>query len=325
MYIHKTTDFGPYQKHSFINEATGNAFAVVPAIGGNLLGLSIAGENIIDGYQTPEDLTAFKSSKSAVLFPYPNRLRDGQYQFEGQTFQFELSEPKNHNAIHGIGRQAKMEVKEATTGADFASLTCRYESDGKSEIAAYPFAFAFEIQFKISEPNTFEVSLGFENKSETKLPVGLGWHPYFSFGTAIDEAQLTLPPCQFIEVDERLLPTGKKYDYDYFSTAKTIGKTALDNGFLLLNNENKRAEVSLNVKDKTLRYWQEIGEGKFNFLQVYIPPHRTAIAIEPMTCNIDAFNNQEGLVVLNPSEKISAKCGLSFHLDSKQQLVMNDE
>lgn len=311
MYTYKITNFGPYQKHSFFNEATGNAFAVVPEVGGNLLALSIQGENILDGYQTPEELTTFKSSKSAVLFPFPNRLRDGKYQFEGQSFQFELSDSKNHNAIHGIGRKEKMEVAEAITGADFASITCAFESDGKIE-TAYPFPFRFEIQFKISEPNIFEVKLSFENKSNTKIPVGIGWHPYFSFGATINEAQLKFPPCQFIDVDERLLPTGKKYNYDYFASTKSIGKTALDNGFHLLDNENKKAELTLNVKDKTLNYWQEVGEGKFNFLQVYIPPHRNAIAIEPMTCNIDAFNNQDGLAILEPGEALSASCGLAL-------------
>ena len=39
--------------------------------------------------------------------------------------------------------------------------------------------------------------------------------------------------------------------------------------------------------------------GKEAFLQVYTPEHRKSIAIEPMTCVTDAFNNGIGLEVLD--------------------------
>ncbi|MCB0643138.1 MAG: hypothetical protein KDC44_15925, partial [Phaeodactylibacter sp.] len=50
--------------------------------------------------------------------------------------------------------------------------------------------------------------------------------------------------------------------------------------------------------------------GKYNFLQVFTPDHRQSIAIEPMTCNVDAFNNREGLIVLKPGEAHAASFGL---------------
>ena len=51
---------------------------------------------------------------------------------------------------------------------------------------------------------------------------------------------------------------------------------------------------------------------KWNFLQVFTPPHRQSIALEPMTCNIDAFNNQDGLKMLAPKETLSGVFGVTW-------------
>ena len=43
------------------------------------------------------------------------------------------------------------------------------------------------------------------------------------------------------------------------------------------------------------------------FFQVFTPPHGESIALEPMSCNVDAFNNGEGLVALEPGKEWKAK------------------
>ena len=50
----------------------------------------------------------------------------------------------------------------------------------------------------------------------------------------------------------------------------------------------------------------------FNYLQLYIPPDRSSIAIEPMTCSVDAFNNGDGLIILEVAEVIKASCGFEL-------------
>ncbi|KAA3635266.1 MAG: hypothetical protein DWQ02_10115, partial [Bacteroidetes bacterium] len=45
--------------------------------------------------------------------------------------------------------------------------------------------------------------------------------------------------------------------------------------------------------------------GDFPYLQVYTPPHRNSIAIEPMTCPPDVYNNGVGLIELIPGAESS--------------------
>ena len=50
---------------------------------------------------------------------------------------------------------------------------------------------------------------------------------------------------------------------------------------------------------------QQTGDGKLNYLVCYTPPRRDSVAIEPLTANVDAFNNGEGLAVLEPGGILS--------------------
>ena len=127
----------------------------------------------------------------------------------------------------------------------------------------------------------------------------------------MDDTWLQMPKSQLIVIDDRMLPTGEKHPFQDFDTLKKINNTSLDNGFYI-TNQAENAEVILKSDLGTLTYWQETGAAKWNFVQVFTPPHRQSIAIEPMTCNIDAFNNKDGLILLTPKATLDGKFGVRF-------------
>jgi aldose 1-epimerase len=139
----------------------------------------------------------------------------------------------------------------------------------------------------------------------------LGWHPYFKIGDDIGKLKMKMSPSEMIGIDQQMIPTGKRYEYDEFNLGKQIGATILDNCFTFdQKNNNKFAEVLLESETMRLRFWQRLGVNQFNYVQVFTHPDRHAIALEPMTCNVDAFNNGEGLTVLLPNEKVEVSCGV---------------
>jgi aldose 1-epimerase len=307
IYKHSIEPFGNFEKHSFENEQ-GDAFVVVPQHGACLLDLRFGGVSVLDGFKTPEELVAGAWGKSIVLFPFPNRLRDGRYTYRGQTYQFDINNADTQNAIHGFGKDAPMTVKEVKITDKEAMIHCTWSHDGSH--SAYPFRFTFDIKM-ILRGGELDVEMVFSNDDTALIPVGLGWHPYFVMSERVEDTALQMPKSQLIIIDDRMLPTGEKQAYSAFDTLTKIGETSLDNGFFI-TEEGERASVILQSERGQLHYWQEIGAGKWNFLQVFTPPHRQSIAIEPMTCNIDAFNNQDGLVLLTPKEKLGGKFGVRF-------------
>lgn len=309
MYKQQKEQFGDFLKYTFFNEASGNGFSLVPEVGGTILEILLKGEQIIAGCESPNELANNKAYKSSLLFPFPNRLKDGKYLLGGKEYQFPVNDTATNNALHGLGREVNMEILSAEVSPSAASITLSYFYDGSDK--AYPFAFLFDVVFSISEDSGFAVSMKFINEANESIPAGIGWHPYFKIGDAADVLNLKMPDCQLIEIDDRMLPTGTLLDYDHFSTSRMIGKAVLDNAFKL-NDSQGRKEILLSGQDTTLKYWQETGPGKFNFLQVYTPPSRDCIAIEPMTCNINAFNTGDGLLLLAPEESVEAACGILF-------------
>ena len=293
MFQQRIESFGQWERRIFENLESGCRFSVVPQYGATVLELIFNGKNILDSYQTPEELQSGAWSKNAILFPFPNRLKDGHYEIGNEKYQFPINDKGTQNALHGLGHQKPFSIKNIELSNSEVKIICSYEDAGENP--AYPFPFNCEISFCMKKNNEFEIALFFENKSQQRIPVGLGWHPYFVLSDKVDDCSLQMPPCQLIEVDKRMIPTGKKYEYDFFNKKKRIERVVLDNGFEI-KNKTGRAEVVVEGDYGTLNYWQETGHRLWNFLQVFTPPNRKSLAIEPMTCNIDAFNNKDGLI-----------------------------
>jgi len=299
--------FGRFQRHQLSDPSGRNCLAVSPDGCACLLELRLGGRSLLDAYRTPEELAGNAWFKNVPLFPFPNRLADGAYEWGGQPLQFDLNDAASGNALHGLSRDFKSTVEQIDLHEAGASITCRYQSNGAEP--AYPFLYTFEVTYRLKKGDHFEGTLRFRNDHNHNIPVGLGWHPYFQLSERVDDLMLQLPPCELVGVDARMLPTGKRYVYDEFAEPKAMGATILDNCFALSPRAG-RAEVTLQTGAGRLHYWQETGRAKFNFLQVFTHPDRQSIAIEPMTCNVDAFHNQEGLIVLQPEEEFQASFGL---------------
>lgn len=312
MFKHEFVSFGKYEKHIFRHASGKVFFSLVPGGGASVTDLILHGKSILDGCQTPVEVSVNNWGKSGMLFPFPNRLREGRYEWGGERLEFPVNDPATGTALHGLGMDKNIELIGYEIGENEATAVCQYQSQGEN--ASYPFPFTFTAVFKIEYPGQLTITLAFRNDGDRSIPAGLGWHPYFHLGyPEIKDIELQMPVCQFVGIDAAMIPTGKRYAYDDFAVSKKIGTTVLDNCFALPDAEGI-AETFLRGKSEQLRFWQETGSGKYNFLQVFTPAHRSSIAIEPMTCNIDAFNNGDGLAVIEPGAEIRARFGMELSL-----------
>lgn len=297
MFQLEESDFGPYRLYRFHDPTTQHGFDIVPAVAGNVMAIRFGGRNILDGYETPEDLHAGKWGKSAILFPFPNRLRDGQYSWNGRDYVFPINNATTNNAIHGFIRHESFDVECFELTEEHAAITCRFVADGRNP--AYPFPFLFKVTFAISSQGEFTAIFSVTNQHDKSIPLGLGWHPYFRLTPKAEDHSLRLPQCEKIDIDERMIPTGNRSPYSDFQEARLLGDTQLDTCFEAAGHE---ALVRASLSAAGYRLQIEASRKSFPFFQVFTPPMRTSIAIEPMTCNVDAFHNREGLVELGAGE-----------------------
>ena len=266
----------------------------------------------MNGYTSEDDFKANLNSsfKGSNLLPFPNRIKDGKYNFQGKDYQLNMNFPHESNAIHGLIFDIPFKVTDKKAEEASCSLKLEYSS---RPFPGYPFHYLVKIVYTLRENSGFECKVKINNLLPHAMPVGHGWHPYFMADSGkVDDLFLQFPADAILEVDKTNIPTGKKQPYNSFNKLKKIGDTKLDSCFQL-SRDKDRAEIIIHNKENGFGYciWQETGQFKYNFLQIYTPPDRKSVAIEPMTCAPDAFNNNNGLIILGPLEKMQTSFGIS--------------
>jgi aldose 1-epimerase len=290
----------------------------LPGYGAGLNGLHIPTSaglvNFIEGYQEFTDIE--KNGKvrylSSFLFPFPNRTQDGKYSFEAKDYQFPINETARNNALHGMLHNKPFIVSGIFTDGEVGKIEMVYHEENPPHY--YPFPFEVRIRWEFSVEG-LSCHTSIENIGESKMPVGFGWHPYFKTGSRVNDWKVGLPNGKEFLVDERMIPTGEKVAFDKFSKPALFGETHFDTGFELPANsetvESSFEDPALGLK---VNVWQETGPGKYNYLQVYSPPDRNMLAIEPMTCPANALQTGESLNLLPPGQIQQASFGIKWAL-----------
>ena len=286
----------------------GDQRAAVDTVGGGLRSYAAGGRELLDGYPAGEPAT---SGRGQVLIPWPNRLEDGEYEFDGQRHQLPLTEPERGNAIHGLVRDAAWTVTEREPHRIVLEHVLEPQP-------GYPFSLALSIEYVLSEGG-LSVRTTAINTGEEACPFGAGQHPYVTVGTAtVDSVILSAPGRTVLRVDERGLPLGRESvdgtEHD-FRRPREIGATTLDHAFTdLKRGEYGRARVELRDPRSRAGLTLWVDES-YRYLQLFtgdpLPDvRRRSLAVEPMTCPANAFRSREDLIRLEPGDEFRAAWGI---------------
>jgi aldose 1-epimerase len=316
MFHVETKKFGDIFLYKIINKQTKEYFNILPAFGTTInelvLGMDGRNHQILQGYQSYEDLQMNFSQfyRGANLFPFPGRIKNGTYNFQGKTYHLSKNDPSHEHALHGYIYYEKFEIVRVETSEEKGLLETLFKEDGS--VLAYPFKFEISVEFQLKETG-FSCITRIENTGKDPMPLGQGWHPYFKTMGKTEKMFLQLPSIQYLELDQDLCPTGIIKDMDKFRESDKIGQESLDTVFVLKKVPGI-SKTYLRDPDYTKKVvlWQETGEMKYNYLTVYTPPERDSIALEPWTCPPDVFNNEIDLITLDPGKKIELAMGISI-------------
>lgn len=283
---------------------------VVVEVGGGLRAYETADGPLLDGYAEHEVCTG---GRGQPLIPWPNRLRDGRYEFGGSTYQTALTEPEAHNAIHGLVRWANWTVGARTEDRIVMEHVLHPQT-------GWPGVLQIAIEYALGDDG-LSVTTTATNIGDAAVPYGAGQHPYLTLGSAsIDGLTLAVPARTYLESDERGIPVGLQQVAGTpldFTTARQIGPAQLDTGYTdLIRDADGYARVELAAADRSRRatVWLD---GSYGYVMVFtgdtlVPAaRRRGLAVEPMTCAPNAFASGAGLVELAPGASHQACWGIS--------------
>ncbi|MDI3195538.1 aldose 1-epimerase family protein [Pseudarthrobacter sp. AL07] len=240
--------------------------------------------------------------RGVVVAPWPNRIPDGKYTFNGVDYRVPVNEPDRESALHGFTPELDWTLEARTENT--LGLSCRIEPT-----PGYPFALSITACYRL-DGDGLHTAVTAANAGERTAPYGVCPHPYLRAGPApLDEWSLEVPAGRFLEVTpDRLLPLATRpvagHAYD-FRTARVIGSTAIDNAFTDIAFDGG-GRASVVVRDPGGTGVGMAWDRSCPWLQIHTAdkehpsPNRLGLAVEPMTCPPDAFNSGQHLVQLQP-------------------------
>jgi aldose 1-epimerase len=273
--------------------------AVVTQGGGALRLLEHEGRPLVDGFAAD---AVPAGGRGQLLAPWPNRVRDGVYEFGGRRHQLGLTDPGTGNASHGLVRWVAWTPVEHS--ADSVRLEYRLIAQ-----SGYPWSLDLSVTYQLG-PDGLRVTQAATNRAAEPAPYASGAHPYLALGDGpVDVLALHLPAHRRSLLDDRLLPVGSEpvagTPYD-FTSARPVGGLPLNDAFTGLDRDDDGvATVSLRdpASGTGVALWVD---ARHRWLQLFTADEagetaRRSLAVEPMTAPADALRSGEDLVVLDPA------------------------
>lgn len=282
------------------------------------LRLSVKGEMVdfllpVDNGDTLLDLPTGRGCY--LLAPWSNRIPEGSFRFHGRTYAVQPNFGDG-SAIHGDVRLRPWKVLHSSPTLFGAELDTRDFEDFN-----YPFSLRFHHSMQLLE-DRLRVNVTTENRDDARVPVGLGFHPYFLrrptwkdrdvyVVVSAEKAyplEACLPTGPAVRVDTRndlreLRPLGERHIDDCY--------TALTDPSLRLIYPSSRVEIRLDLDES------------FSHVIVHAPLSRDGtpssfVAVEPLSHVTNGFNLHEcgwkdtGVRILEPGESWTVTWSLSF-------------
>lgn len=229
-----------------------------------------------------------------LLHPFANRLAGLDYEAAGKSVRLDPKSRLLHLdarglPIHGVPWARLM---WDVLRSDAASVEARREWKAPELIAVFPFPHSLLFQASLS-PDALTIVLTLAAASDGPVPVSFGFHPYFGFaGAPRADWRLSLPAMRRLILDSSGIPTGAE---DAFGPVDAVlGPQGWDDGFALDSDG-----ATLGISAGTVAIRVDLLEG-YRFAQVYAPPDKDFVALEPMTAPTSALTLGRGLNVVAP-------------------------
>jgi aldose 1-epimerase len=278
----------------------------------------------------------------AILLPFANRIR-GKISADGKTIIADVAGKKvalpanwsgnkpgaEKHAIHGLLLNSKFASVYSNDGEQESIVTATLPAGdfgghwfSKSEI---------RVEIKLKD-DAFDMLVTARDAGRAPLPMGIGWHPYFVLPSG-DRTQVRLHlPSETRAImnnyDDSFI-TGelvsvKDTPYDFSAPGgRPLGTQYLDDNYSKLVRNTDGSTVS-SIIDPAAKFGLRLTTfaPSIKSIQVYAPPGKNFVAIEPQFNLPDPYNKawgntDTGMILLEPGQSVYWRVRLELFTPSQ--------
>lgn len=166
-------------------------------------------ENIVLGFDCIEEYQKYSPYFGAIIGRFAGRIKNAEFNLNGKTYQ--LAKNNNDNHLHGgfqgfdkVSWETKIAIEADSTKLEFTYLS-------KSGEEGYPGNLLMKVTYTLNNKN--ELIISYKGVSDESTLLNVTNHTYFNLSGNLKrdilDHQLTIKSRKFVELDERLIPTGK--------------------------------------------------------------------------------------------------------------------
>lgn len=298
-------------------------------------------QQMLDKGDDPFGNQVFKFG-GAILLPFANRIR-GKVSSDGKTITATIAGktvtlPANwsgknpgaeKHAIHGLMLNSKFVSVLSDNGAQKSTVTASLHAGNFGGHWLSGSYVRVEVTLKNDE---FDMLVSVRNVGNAPLPMGIGWHPYFVLPSGDrQQVRLHLPgetraimnnyDDSFV-TGERVPVKDTPYDYSA-PGGRALGTQYLDDNFSDLIRGADGSTVS-EIIDPAAKYGLRLTTlaPSIKSIQVYAPPNKNFVAIEPQFNLPDPYNKDwgdtdTGMVLLQPGQSVYWRVRLGLFTPGK--------
>jgi aldose 1-epimerase len=290
------------------------AIKLRPESGANVFSINYKGTELLKSPKSLKDLPGFGYGVP-VLFPMPNRVRDGVFTFEGKPFKFEPN--NNGNFLHGLVHSAAWETGSIDDQSGKVMLRLRFQP-GTDLYKRFPFAHDLLLAIEALDDGVRWKYTVDNSKGDKPVPFGFAIHPWILYQGSREQTFITIPATSVMEA-ANLLPTGKLLILDGSSydarKPKSLGGFLSDDVYFgmqsskptVIDFRQPRLKITLSASDD------------FTHLVLYTPKGEPWFCVENQTCSTDAHNlyakglkKESHLQIVEPGKTASGHVEMRF-------------
>jgi galactose mutarotase-like enzyme len=220
-----------------------------------------------------------KSFGIPFLAPWANRLKTSEYTVANEKIKFSFEGMKlddNGYPMHGL--MTAISGWDCTVIAEREELIVEGVFEYNSSVPhfeSYPFPHTIFLTYKLS-PTTLTVETRIHNNGVKPLPIAFGWHPHFI--TTVDKVKV-VGQVKNIPLDSKIFPVS------------VVNPDDTDDVTMLYKMENEWQANMVTAEGEMI-----LKSYNYSYMLKWFPHGEKFVAVEPMTANIDPFNNEPTLL-----------------------------